>query len=176
MLGVLDKEMRCQWLATFTGPSPDFRKVCLFRLVFGDHISYLEVRDGGCFKWLHYGPDKVEGLVEELRRKGYTEEWNRECYTEPVEAWVERLKRRIEEVYGDGYLGEKWAIRLYEILEHQKRYYGWSWAGIIGIWFERLGIWRGLLSWEQDALAELIVKHIEREAQKQAQTQEEGAL
>jgi hypothetical protein len=93
-----------------------------------------------------------------------------------VEEWVERLKRRIEEAYGDGYLGEKWAIRLSQILEHQKRYYGWSWAGIMGIWFENLGIWRGLLSWEQNALAELIVKHIEKEKQKQEQTQEEEVL
>jgi hypothetical protein len=162
--------MRCQWLATFT--SPDFREVCLFRLVSEDFVSYLEVRDGGGFKWLHFGPDKVEELVEELRRKGYTEEWNRECYIEPVEEWTERLRRRIEEVYGEGYLGERWAIKLSEMLEHQKRYYGWSWANIIGIWFERLGIWRGLLSWEQDALAELIVKHIEKE--KQRQEQEEG--
>jgi hypothetical protein len=110
--------------------------------------------------------------VEELRRKGYTEEWNTECYIEPVEKWVERLRRRIEEVYGEGYLGDKWAIKLAEILEHQKRYYGWSWAGIIGIWFEMLGIWRGLLSWEQDALAELMVKHIEKERQKQEQEEE----
>ncbi|MFZ8861314.1 MAG: hypothetical protein ACO2PP_12580 [Thermocrinis sp.] len=110
--------------------------------------------------------------MEELRRKGYTEEWNTACYIETVEEWVERLRKRIEEVYGEGYLGEKWAIKLSEILEHQKRYYGWSWAGIIGIWFEKLGIWRGLLSWERDALAELIVKHIEKEKQKQ--TQEEG--
>ena len=65
--------MKCQWLATFTLQSPEYREVCLFRLVFGDHVSYLEVRDGGVFKWMHYGPDKVEALVEELRRKGYTE-------------------------------------------------------------------------------------------------------
>lgn len=168
--------MRCQWLATFTLQSPEFREVCLFRLVFGDFVSYLEVRDGGGFTWLHFSPDKVEELVEELRRKGYTEEWNRKCYIEPVEEWVERLKRRIEEVYGEGYLGERWAIKLSEILEHQKRYYSWSWAGIMGIWFERLGIWRGLLSWEQNALAELIVKHIEREKQKQEQAQEEEVL
>jgi hypothetical protein len=161
--------MRYQWLATFTLQSLELREVCLFRLVLGDCVSYLEVRDGGGFKWLHFGPDKVEELVEELRRKGYTEEWNRECYIETVEEWVERLRKRIEEVYGEGYLGEKWAIKLSEILEHQKRYYGWSWAGIIGIWFEKLGIWRGLLSWERDALAELIVKHIEKEKQKQTQ-------
>jgi len=164
--------MRCQWLATFTLQSPDFREVCLFRLVFGDFVSYLEVRDGGGFKRLHYGPDKVEELVEELRRRGYTETWNAECYIETVEEWVERLRRRIEEVYGEGYLGDKWAIKLFEMLEHQKRYYGWPWAGIIGIWFERLGIWRGLLSWEQETLAELIVKHIEREKQKQEQEEE----
>ena len=164
--------MRYQWLATFTLQSLELREVCLFRLVLGDCVSYLEVRDGGGFKWLHFGPDKVEELVEELRRKGYTEEWNTACYIETVEEWVERLRKRIEEVYGEGYLGEKWAIKLSEILEHQKRYYGWSWAGIIGIWFEKLGIWRGLLSWERDALAELIVKHIEKEKQKQ--TQEEG--
>jgi hypothetical protein len=54
---------------------------------------------------------------------------------------------------------------LTNMLEHQKRYYGWSWANIMGIWFERLEIWRGLLSWEKDALAELMVKHIEREKQ-----------
>jgi hypothetical protein len=168
----MEKEMRCQWLATFTGPS----QVCLFRLVFGDRVSYLEVRDGGGFTWLHFGPDKVEELVEELRRKGYSEEWNRECYIETVEEWVERLRRRIEEVYGEGYLGDKWAIKLFEMLEHQKRYYGWSWAGIMGIWFENIGIWRGLLSWEQNALAELIVKHIEREKQRQEQTKEEEVL
>jgi len=168
--------MKCQWLATFTLQSPEFREVCLFRLVFGDYVSYLEVRDGGCFKWLHYGPDKVEELVEELRRRGYSEEWNTECYVETVEEWVERLRSKIEEVYGEGYLGEKWAIKLSEILEHQKRYYGWSWAGIMGIWFEMLGIWRGLLSWEQEALAELIVKHIEKEKQKQEQTQKEEVL
>jgi len=168
----MEKEMRCQWLATFTGPS----QVCLFRLVFGDRVSYLEVRDGGGFTWLHLGPDKVEELVEELRRKGYSEEWNRECYIETVEEWVERLRRRIEDVYGEGYLGDKWAIKLFEMLEHQKRYYGWSWAGIMGIWFENIGIWRGLLSWEQNALAELIVKHIEREKQKQEQTKEEEVL
>ncbi len=163
---------RCQWLATFRGSS----QVCLFRLVFGDWVSYLEVRDGGGFTWLHFGPDKVEALVEELRREGYSEEWNRECFIETVEEWVERLKKRIEEVYGEGYLGEKWAIKLSEILEHQKRYYGWSWAGIMGIWFERVGIWRRLLSWEQNALAELIVKHIEREKQRQEQAQEEEVL
>lgn len=165
--------MKCQWLATFTLQSPEYREVCLFRLVFGDHVSYLEVRDGGVFKWMHFGPDKVEALVEELRRRGYTETWNTECYIEPVEAWVERLRRRIEEVYGEGYWGEKWAIKLSGMLEHQKRYYGWSWAGIIGIWFENLGIWRGLLSWEKNALAELIVKHIKDEKQKQEQTEEE---
>jgi len=168
----MEKELRCQWLATFTLQSPDFREVCLFRLVFGDFVSYLEVRDGGDFTWLHFGPDKVEELVEELRRRGYTETWNTECYIETVEEWVERLRRRIEEVYGEGYLGDKWAIKLFEMLEHQKRYYGWPWAGIIGIWFERLGIWRGLLSWEQETLAELIVKHIEREKQKQEQEEE----
>jgi hypothetical protein len=42
MLGVLDKEMRCQWLATFTGPS---HQVCLFRLVFGDYVSYLDLAE-----------------------------------------------------------------------------------------------------------------------------------
>jgi hypothetical protein len=38
--------------------------------------------------------------------------------------------------------------------------------------FERLGLWRGLLSWEQEALAELMVKHIENEKQKQEQEEE----
>jgi len=165
--------MRCQWLATFTLQSQEYREVCLFRLVLGDYVSYLEVRDGGGFKWMHFGPDKVEALVEDLRRRGYTETWNRGCYIETVEEWVERLRRRIEEVYGEGYLGDKWVIKLFEMLEHQKGYYGWSWAGIMGIWFEGLGIWRGLLSWEQSALAEMIVRHIEREKQKQEQTQEE---
>jgi hypothetical protein len=168
------KELKCQWLATFKKLSPEFREVCLFRLVFNDVVSYLEVRDGGGFTWLHFSPDKVEGLVEELRKKGYSEEWNRECFIEPVEGWVERLRGKIEEVYGEGYLGEKWAIKLSEMLEHQKRYYGWPWAGIMGIWFERFGLWRGLLSWEQETLAELMVKHIENEKQKQEQTQEEA--
>jgi hypothetical protein len=164
-------ELRCQWLATFRKQSPEFREVCWFRLVFGDEVSYLEVRDRGIFTWLHFSPDKVEALVEELRKEGYSEVWSG-CFIEPVENWVERLRKRIEEVYGEGYLGDKWAIKLSEMLEHQKRYYGWSWVGIMGIWFERLGIWRGLLSWEQEALAELIVKHIE----KQKQEQEEEVL
>jgi hypothetical protein len=138
-------------VAGYISHGPKFREGLSYSgLCSEDFVSYLEVRDGGDFTWLHYGPDKVEGLVEELRRKGYTEEWNRGCYIEPVEEWVERVKRKIEEAYGEGYLGEKWAIKLSEILEHQKRYYGWSWAGIIGIWFENLGIWRGLLSWEKE--------------------------
>jgi hypothetical protein len=45
--------MRCQWLATFTLQSPEFKEVCLFRLVSEDFVSYLEVRDGGGFKWMH---------------------------------------------------------------------------------------------------------------------------
>lgn len=164
----MEKELRCQWLATFKGQ----RQIYLFRLVFRDWVKYLEVRDGDGSMWIHLCPFKVEELVEELRRKGYSEEWNTECYIEPVEEWVERLRRRIEEVYGEGYLGEKWAIKLSEMLEHQKRYYGWSWANIMGIWFENLGLWRGLLPWEQDALAELMVRHIEEERQKQTQEEE----
>jgi hypothetical protein len=164
----MEKELKCQWLATFRGQ----RQIYLFRLVFGDRVKYLEVRDGNGSMWIHSCPFKVEEFVEELRKKGYSEEWNRDCFIETVEEWAERLRKRIEEVYGDGYLGEKWAIKLSEMLEHQKRYYGWSWAGIMGIWFENLGLWRGLLSWEKDALAELMVKHIERE--KQRQEQEEG--
>jgi len=164
----MEKELKCQWLATFRGQ----RQVHLFRLVFRDWAKYLEIRDGDRFTWIHLCPFKVEEFVEELRRKGYSEEWNRECYIELVGEWVERLRKRIEEVYGEGYLGENWAIKLSEMLEHQKRYYGWSWASIIGIWFENLGLWRGLLPWEQDALAELMVRHIEEERQKQTQEEE----
>jgi hypothetical protein len=166
------ERLRCQWLATFTGLS----EVCLFRLVFGDSVSYLEVRDGGGYTWLHLSPEHVEVLVEELREEGYLEEWNRWCFIEPVEKWVEMLRERVEEVYGEGYLGDEWAIKLSEMLKHQKQYYGWPWAGIIGMWFERLGLWRGLLAWEKEALAELIVKHIEEERQKQEKAQEEEVL
>jgi hypothetical protein len=66
-------ELRCQWLATFRKQS---REVCLFRLVFNDEVHYLEVRDGGSFTWMHFSPDKASALVEELRKEGYSEEWN----------------------------------------------------------------------------------------------------
>jgi len=34
-------ELRCQWLATFTGPSPDLRRHYLFRAVLQDRLFFI---------------------------------------------------------------------------------------------------------------------------------------
>jgi hypothetical protein len=175
MLEVLDKEMRCSWLATFTGPSPDFRKRYLFRAVLRDSfVFYLEVRVSDRLVRVYHSPEEVEVLVEELRRGGYSEEWNRECFIEPVEKWVEFLKERLFYLYDEeDWREEIWAIQVLNFLEFHKDYLKKPWPYMINLYFEGRDLWDKLLPWEKERLTNLILKHIEKEKEKQIQNQKE---
>jgi hypothetical protein len=175
MLGVLDKEMSCQWLATFTGPSPDFRKHYLFRVVLrGSFVFYLEVRVLDRLVRVYHSPEEVEVLVEELRRNGYSEEWNSECFIEPVEKWVEFLKERLFYLYDEeDWREEIWAIQVMNFLEFHKDYLKKPWPYMINLYFEGKDLWDKLLPWEKERLTNLILKHLEKE--KQIQNQKEVA-
>ncbi len=175
MLEVLDKEMRCQWLATFTGPSPDFRKHYLFRAVLRDRfLFYLEVRVEDRLVRAYHSPDEIEGLVEELRKQGYTEEWNMDCFIEPVEKWTDFLKERLFYLYDEeDWREEVWAIQVMNFLTFHKEYLKKSWEYIMNLYFEGRDLWDKLLKWEKERLTNLILKHIEEEKEKQSKNQKE---
>jgi hypothetical protein len=177
MLEVLDKELKVGWLATFTGPSPDFRKHYLFRAVLRDGFAfYLEVRVSDRLVRVYHGPNEIEVLVEELRKKGYSEEWNRDCFIEPVEKWVELLKERLFYLYDEvDWREERWAIQVLDFIEFHKNYLKKPWEYIINLYFEGKDLWDKLLPWEKERLTNLILKHIEEKA-KQIQNQKEVVI
>jgi hypothetical protein len=174
MLEVLDKELSCHWLATFTGPSPEFRKHYLFRAVLRDNlVFYLEVRVEDRLVRVYHSPDEISALVEELRKSGYSEEWNRECFIKPIEKWAEMLKDRLFYLYDEDWREEMWAGQVLEFLKSHKEYLKKTWPYIINLYFEGKEIWDKLLPWEKEMLTDLILKYIEEEKEKQRQQQKE---